>query len=238
MQYVGTITISIVHKDPLVQAGLASTLAAQPDFIVEDAAACTPGTGGRRCDVVVADYDAAIELLSAGAWQGACARTGRTRILVLTQVGREADIRHALECGVQGYLLLGCSLDEVVSAVRSVHRGMLPLCALAAKRLADSMIREPLTLREKDVLGLMMTGQCNKTIAGHLNIAVGTVKSHVKAILDKLEATSRTEAVAVAESRGLIRRSAQPAALQPQAPAWRLASLRAMHPHAAALPTH
>ena len=73
-----------------------------------------------------------------------------------------------------------------------------------AQTIADGMGREALTPRESDVLDLLVDGHCNKAIAQSLAIAVGTVKAHVKAILEKLGARSRTHAVVVAAARGLI----------------------------------
>jgi DNA-binding CsgD family transcriptional regulator len=61
-----------------------------------------------------------------------------------------------------------------------------------------------LTVREQQVLELLARGQCNKMIAPHLGIAVGTIKSHVKSIMAKLEASSRTEAASIAAERGIV----------------------------------
>jgi DNA-binding NarL/FixJ family response regulator len=116
----------------------------------------------------------------------------------------EADVQRALQAGVGGYLLAGCSLDELVIAVRTVGRGGRHICDRAANVAAQSLMRTPLTAREAEVLRLMADGLSNKRIAIRLDIALGTVKAHTKAILSKLEAASRTEATAVAEQRGLI----------------------------------
>lgn len=73
-----------------------------------------------------------------------------------------------------------------------------------AQRIAADFAREPLTTREEDVLQLLARGLCNKSIAGRLGIAVGTVKAHVKSIFGKLEASSRTEAASIATELGII----------------------------------
>jgi DNA-binding NarL/FixJ family response regulator len=78
--------------------------------------------------------------------------------------------------------------------------------------MADSLTREALTAREAEVLDLLACGQCNKSIARQLDIAVGTVKAHVKAIMAKLDASSRTQAVSVAAQRGLVSLAQRPAA--------------------------
>jgi DNA-binding NarL/FixJ family response regulator len=126
------------------------------------------------------------------------------RVLVMTTHDREHDIRRALEAGVHGYLLLGCPIQELIAGVRALARGSRYFCLAVAQRMAESLTREALTPREADVLRLLVRGQCNKSIARQLEIAVGTVKAHVKAIMGKLDASSRTEAASVAARRGLI----------------------------------
>ena len=108
---------------------------------------------------------------------------------------------------MRGYLLVGCSLDDLAAGVRAVHRGARHLSPQVAARLAESISIEPLTAREEEVLRLVVEGLCNKAIGRRLGIAVGTVKSHLKSTFDKLNVESRTQAVAVVERRGLLRQS-------------------------------
>jgi two-component system NarL family response regulator len=70
--------------------------------------------------------------------------------------------------------------------------------------MADSLTRASLTSREIEVLQLVVTGESNKAIARHLHIELGTVKSHMSAIMTKLDATSRTQAAGIATTRGLV----------------------------------
>lgn len=150
-------------------------------------------------DVVVADYDTALAIT-------ADAEDPRAvpRIMVVTQRDRESEIRQAIQQGVLGYVLIGCSLEEIVEGVLAVHRGQRHLSRLASQRVAETYMNQSLTGREQDVLRFLVVGCSNKMIASELEIAVGTVKSHVKAILDKLGANTRTEAAAVAARRGLV----------------------------------
>ncbi|HEY9024554.1 MAG TPA: LuxR C-terminal-related transcriptional regulator, partial [Burkholderiaceae bacterium] len=83
-----------------------------------------------------------------------------------------------------------------------------------AQRMADSMTRASLTQREADVLRFVVAGESNKVIARSLRIEVGTVKTHVSAILAKLDARSRTQAAAIAIARGLVE-PGKPAAAEP-----------------------
>jgi DNA-binding NarL/FixJ family response regulator len=126
---------------------------------------------------------------------------------VYTSRCSEADVRLALRAGVLGYLVQGCSSEDATLATRAVHRGERYFCAVATERMANSLAHSALTAREIEVLELLADGLSNKLIARQMNLTVGTVKSHVGAILDKLGAISRTQAVIVATHRGLVQRS-------------------------------
>jgi DNA-binding NarL/FixJ family response regulator len=192
--------VLIAHRDPLITAGLVTLLRKQRDFEVFACSCALTSNAARHlppAHVVVADYDCGIRLLEfAGARSPA--------IVILTESDSEANICRALELGARGYLLLGCSLQELIDALRSVNGGCLALGPLVVSRLADQMRQQALTPREKDILRQVMLGLSNKVIATNMTLAVGTVKTHVKSILRKLDATSRTEAVAIAQRRGIL----------------------------------
>jgi DNA-binding NarL/FixJ family response regulator len=197
------IKVLIAHADPLISAGLRATLGKRRELTV---VACNPESTVWRsaarhrssCDVVVAGYDSGLRLtVLKGAWRD-------SRVMILTHIDSEAGICHALERGVRGYLLCGCGLDELIQGIRSIHNGGIALAPLVASRVANCMKQEALTRREKDILGQVMLGLSNKDIASNLTVAVGTVKTHVKSILRKLDAASRTEAVAIAQRRGIL----------------------------------
>jgi DNA-binding NarL/FixJ family response regulator len=153
-------------------------------------------------DVVVADYQDGVRLATSPGTRAPALKAAR--VLVMTTHDREHEVRLALESGVHGYLLLGCPIQELIAGVRALGSGSRYLCLAVAQRMAESLTREPLTPREADVLRLLVRGQCNKSIAKQLEIAVGTVKAHVKAIMAKLDASSRTQAASIAAQRGLI----------------------------------
>jgi DNA-binding NarL/FixJ family response regulator len=192
--------VLIVHRDPVVAAGLVTLLRNRRDFeafvcsrslISNSSAADLPSA-----NVVVADYDSGSRLLES-------ARAGSPRVIILTHSDSEAKICRALEQGVRGYLLLGCSLQELINALRTVYGGGMALGPLVVSRLVDRTKQPALTRRQEEILRQIMLGLSNKGIAKKLSVAVGTVKTHVKAILDKLDATCRTEAVAIAQRRGI-----------------------------------
>ena len=186
-----TICAQVAHGNPLIRAGLATFLAACIDITV----AATPE---ERHDVVVTDYQDGLRRLQQ-APQG-----WRERILIVTEQDREWRVRTAVDSGVHGYVLQHCSQSELETAVRSVGRGLRYLTPTLDGCLAAGQARLNLTGRESDVLQLLARGLCNKMIARELGIGLGTVKTHVKGLFDKLGATARTQAVVLAAERGLI----------------------------------
>jgi DNA-binding NarL/FixJ family response regulator len=194
--------VLVLHAEAIVGFGLAAALQAQAGFEVQVGAPPHNGHAQDDFEVVVCDYDTGLGLARAAKRQNP--QRSAARLLLMTAQDREQAVRLALECGVHGYMLQGCPVEEFVTGVRTLARGQRFLSLAVAQRMADSMTREALTGRESEVLDLLACGQCNKAIARDLRIAVGTVKAHVKAIMGKLEASSRTQAVSVAVQRGLV----------------------------------
>lgn len=188
-------TVRVQHSDAVIASGLMAALTSQADLeVVEDATIAV--------DLVVCDYDAGLEL--AQFYRQSRSLEKASRVLVVTGLGREQSVRHALQSAVHGYLLASASVDDLLAAVRMVLGGKSFVSSELAQRMADSMTREALTARETEVLAHLATGRGNKEVALYLGIATGTVKTHVNAIMAKLEVTSRTHAVSVAAQRGLV----------------------------------
>ena len=125
-------------------------------------------------------------------------------ILMLTAFDGDADIRKALEAGVQGYVLKSSTGDKLIPALRAVAAGERWVPKEVADRLASRNSFEQLTAREMQVLIELARGLANKQIADVLNISEYTVKDHLKNILAKLRVADRTEAVTIALRRGII----------------------------------
>jgi DNA-binding NarL/FixJ family response regulator len=125
-------------------------------------------------------------------------------ILMLTAFDGDADIRRALEAGVQGYILKGATGEKLIPALRAVAAGERWVPKEVASRLASHNSFEQLTPRELEVLQELAKGFANKQIADVFNITEYTVKDHLKNILAKLRVSDRTEAVTVALQRGII----------------------------------
>lgn len=186
------IRVRILHTSALVSAGLHSILADANDIVV-----CSEESTAPVDAVVITDsLDGVQQCQQAG--------TPMLRILIVAQPEKEWEIRHALDSGAQGYVSQSCSPDELRQAVRELGAGRRYPRPLATRSAGAGMARDSLTGRETEVLQLLGQGHCNKLIAREMGIGVGTVKSHLQAILSKLNATARTHAVVLATQRGLI----------------------------------
>ena len=210
MAHAHRIRILILHDDLLTRAGLSATFQKHPDLEVvnpEDDLSGGPLalqlSLGALADVVVADYERGVDIARRTARHTGA--NDRVKIMIVATCDRECEIRSALELGVRGYVVAGGRLDDLASSVRAVHRGARHLCPRVAQRLAESLSGEALTVREEEVLSLVATGMNNKLVGRRLGIAVGTVKSHLKGIFEKLQVESRTQAIIAAERRGLLR---------------------------------
>jgi len=126
------------------------------------------------------------------------------RLLIMTTYDDDEDIFRCLTLGAQGYLLKDAPRQEILAAIRAVSRDQSYTSPSVAAKAVSRATKPSLTPRETDVLQLLAQGRSNKDIARKLDISEGTAKSHVQAILQKLDAISRTEALTIAHKRGLI----------------------------------
>ena len=201
------IRVLSVDNHPLLREGIAAIINDQPDMLVVAQAA-----DGREAiqqfrahlpnitlldlrfhDISGIDTMIAIHREFPGA-----------RIVVLTIFDGDIDIRRALEAGAHGYLLKSSPPEELVKVIRQVHSGKKHVHAAVAACLAEHLSEEDLSERETQVLQHLASGNRNRDIAERLFIAEGTVKVHVKHIMEKLGAHDRTHAFAIAARRGFI----------------------------------
>jgi DNA-binding NarL/FixJ family response regulator len=129
----------------------------------------------------------------------------KARTIVLTTFDGDEDIYRAIQAGAKGYLLKDVPREALMDGIRRVHAGETSIPGNLVAKLAKRVSGDALSKRELEVLKLMAQGKSNKEIGSALFISEGTVKSHGKAIFAKLNVVSRTEAVAEATRRGLIR---------------------------------
>lgn len=132
--------------------------------------------------------------------------------MILTSHAAEEDVLPALKAGAQGYQLKHAAPDEVLSAIRRVHRGESVLPSAVARLLCEELRRppqraapptDPLSERELPVLKLVAQGMSNQELADALGVSEPTVRTHVSAILRKRQLTSRTPAALYALREGI-----------------------------------
>jgi DNA-binding NarL/FixJ family response regulator len=126
------------------------------------------------------------------------------RIIVLTTYDGDEDIYRGMRAGAKSYLLKDVRREELFQCIREVHAGRTVVAPAIAAKLAERLPAEELSPRELEVLQLLAEGKPNKLIGVAMSIAEVTVKSHVQSVFRKLNVLSRTEAIAVANRRGLL----------------------------------
>ena len=202
-----SIRVLIADDHPAVRAGLAAVIVAETDMLVAGQA----DTGEQavalyreqRPDVVLMDLRMPL-LGGVEATRQITAEFPEARVLALTTYQGDGDIANALEAGARGYLLKHMLMTDVIAAIRAVRLGEWVIPPAVAASLARHHAGDRLTPRELEVVELMAKGLGNKEIASAIGRTDETVKIHLKAVFAKLKVTTRTEAVRVALTRGLI----------------------------------
>jgi DNA-binding NarL/FixJ family response regulator len=195
------IHVLIAHDNPLVAAGLEVAFGTHQDFHIVGRRETDDVSPVDAATVAVTDYEGGTRWLAAQ--RGAQCGAG-CRVLILTDDDSEVSIRAAVELGISGYLPLSSGVESVVHAVRCIHNGGTAMAPNIMTKMAMSLRSRGLTRREVEVLRLIMQGLPDKAIARLLERSFETARSHVRAILMKLGASSRVEAVAIARRRGLL----------------------------------
>lgn len=202
------ITVLVVDDHPVVREGIAAMIQQQPDLRVIGEAANGPDAlaAWRRARPHVTLLDLELGGMSGlSVLQAIRAESNQARVIVLTTYDLQEDIYQAVQLGVCGYLLKDVPRLELLDAVRRVHGGAKVLPPAISAKLADRLSSETPTPREAEVLRLLVQGLTNKEIADRLGVAHATVKSHVNGLMQKLGASSRTEAASLARAKGWLR---------------------------------
>jgi DNA-binding NarL/FixJ family response regulator len=126
------------------------------------------------------------------------------RVIVLTTYERDVEIRRALKAGAYGYMLKSMPPKQMIETIRQVHGGKKCVPPEIAAGLAEHLGDEALSEREMEVLRHVAGGNRNRDIGERLFISEETVKVHIKHIMEKLQASDRTHAIAIAARRGFI----------------------------------
>jgi DNA-binding NarL/FixJ family response regulator len=201
------IRILTVDDHPLMRDGIAAVLDGR-----EDIALVGQASNGReaiesfrrlRPDVTLMDLRMP-DMSGIEAIHAIRAEYPHARIIVLTTYKGDAQAAAALKAGAAGYLLKNLVGKELLETIRAVHAGKRRVPPEIATEIAEHVADDQLSVRELDVLRRVAAGKSNKLIAAELDISEGTVKTHMKSILPKLDASDRTHAVMIALKRGIL----------------------------------
>ncbi|NYE59651.1 DNA-binding NarL/FixJ family response regulator [Duganella sp. 1224] len=201
------ITVLTVDAHPIFREGVAIALDAMPDVRLVGQA----GTGAEgielhrrlRPDITLMDLQlpdqhgseviAAIRREAPGA-----------RVIVLTTCEGDFHASRAIRAGALGYMLKSAVRHELEETILSVHSGRRRILPAVACALAETMYMEKLSQREIEVLRLAAVGNTNQKIGDRLGLSEGTIKTHMKNAMAKMQAKDRTHAVLLAMQRGII----------------------------------
>lgn len=215
MDETGPIRVLLVDDHAVVRRGLRSFLDLLDDIEVigeaEDGMAGVAEAKRLSPDVVLMDL-LMPRLDGVGAIAAIKHAQPEIEIVAVTSFIEEEKVTAALEAGASGYLLKDAEAEEVAAAIRAAHAGEIHLDKEVARLLTQRMRNrrsepepvEPLTEREREVLGLLGRGASNKEIASALFITERTARTHVSNILGKLGLASRTQAALYAVEHKLV----------------------------------
>ncbi len=207
MSQPNTIRVLVVDDHPVVRQGLVGMLEEVPDILVVGQA----GNGQEALAVFRQEQpDATLMDLRMPHMDGVAAITAictefpAARIIVLTTYEGDEDIYQGLRAGAKGYLLKDAEPEELLAAIRTVHKGQKHIPPQVGAKLLERMTSPELSDRELEVLQLITTGKSTQVISKALHITERTVNFHINHILSKLGVEDRTQAVIVALRRGIV----------------------------------
>ncbi len=209
------IKILIVDDHPVVREGIGSMLKREPDFKILGEASngleAIEKVQELSPDVVLMDLRMP-EMDGVEAMIRIKEEKPEVKFIILTTFSDDEYIFKGIAAGARAYLLKDAPRDELFKAIRAVSKGESLIQPVVASRVLDRLAElskksapsETLSEREIEVLKLMASGVSNKDIADQLSITQSTVKTHITSIFQKLNVTTRTEAVTNALKKGLI----------------------------------
>ena len=202
------IRVLIADDHSVVRMGLASLLGTANN--VEVVGEATDGADAVRKSLALAPDVVVMDLVmprkdGVAATKEIHAAAPGVRILVLTTFGTSDEIAHALKAGASGAIMKSATNRELLAAVQAVAAGRSAVSEEVEGILANDPPIPDLSQRQHEILESITRGLTNKEIATQLEISLESVKSHIKVLLEKLGAASRTEAVAIAVRKQLLK---------------------------------
>ena len=206
----GAIRIFVAATSAVRRAGLESVVKSEPDFQLAGSTSAMA-----RFDTLARSVDADVVLIDSETLpESSLDAPSVFSLVLLTEASDARAIARLLRAGVRAILPRESDPEEIVSAIFAAYSGLVLLSPSAAESLAGVFadreaelvgdLTEEITNREIEILRMLARGLMNKEIAAELRISEHTVKFHISSILDKLGASTRTEAVTLGIRRGLI----------------------------------
>lgn len=201
-------SVLIVDDHPIVREGLAAIIERRPDMTV-----IAQAGNGREALVMYRALQPDVTLmdLRLPEMDGVTAiaeirkEFPSARVLVLTTYDGDEDIHRALRAGAMGYLLKDAPREQLIEAIRSVRDDQYSLPQSVSAKMAQRLMAQELTPREREVLRHIARGMSNQEVGAALGVTEGTIKVHVNNLLSKLGVSDRTGAVTTALRRGILR---------------------------------
>lgn len=202
------IKVLLIEDHLIARIGISAIINQQPDMAV--AAEAATGEQGIKLfqehqpDVTIMDLRLP-DISGTDAIEIICRENPDARIIALTSLIGDAEIKRALKAGAMGYIFKDVLGEELATAIRSVNLGKKYISPAAAAIISEHITDDDLTAGEQRVLEMIIGGNSNKQIALGLNISESTVKTYVGNLLSKLGVADRTAAAISAVKRGLVR---------------------------------
>ncbi|MED3622932.1 response regulator [Neobacillus thermocopriae] len=222
MQDEEKIRVMLVDDQTMIRQGFGYVIRIQSDMELISEASDGKEAIEKACiyqpDVILMDVQMPI-LSGIEATREIIKKSPHTKIVILTTFDDQEYIYQGIRAGAVGYLLKDAEVEDMLETIRAAYRGeavfKTPSAANVLSRVANNsfvsnqqqepLLLEPLTMREKEILQEMAYGLRNDMIAKKLNIAEGTVKSHVHRILQKFGCEDRTQVVVMAIRNGMVK---------------------------------
>ena len=203
------IRVLVVEDHQILREGIVALLNGRARFVmvgaVGNGAEAVAAYARLAPDVVLMDLQMPV-MGGAEATELITSQHPAARVVVLTTFDGDEDVYRAIHAGAKAFLVKDAPVAQLIATLEDVFAGRHAVSPPALAKLLERARQDALTPRELAVLDLIASGRSNLDIAKQLHISLGTVRTHVSHLMSKLGAENRTDAVAIADRRGLLRR--------------------------------